>query len=144
MKKVIVTGSRLWPTRSTVSEVLSALDPELVIHGNARGADQFAHEWAIANERDFHGFTAKWRTPTGAYHPRGYSPMAGHNRNGRMLDAYPGTLVLAFPYGEAKGTRDCITQAQGRWHEVRVYGLTGELIQHLSPDEACSLRSEDE
>ncbi len=136
MNQVIVTGSRLWPSRETICSVLKELNPSLVIHGNARGADQFAHDWAIANERDFHGFTAKWRTPTGDYNPRGYSPVAGHNRNGRMLDHYPGTLVVAFPFGAAKGTRDCIQQAVERWHEVRVYNLKGEVIQHHLPDAA--------
>ena len=139
MKRVIVTGSRLWPSRTVICDVLKELDPQLVIHGNARGADQFAHDWAIANERDFHGFTAKWRT-MGGYGDRGgprtYNPTAGHIRNGRMLDAYPGTLVLAFPFGMAKGTRDCISQAMERWHEVRVYNLKGEMIVNHLPDEA--------
>ena len=132
MKQVIVTGSREWPSRQAICGVLKELDPALVIHGNARGADQFAHDWAIANERDFHGFTAKWRTGALA---GGYNWYAGHARNGRMLDAYPGTLVLAFPFGAAKGTRDCIRQAVERWHEVRVYNLKGEVIEHHLQDE---------
>lgn len=138
MNRVIVTGSRLWPSRTVICDVLKELDPELVIHGNARGADQFAQDWAIANERDFHGFTAKWRARLGAEGFRGYDPVAGHNRNGRMLDAYPGTLVIAFPSGAAKGTRDCIRQAIEKWHEVRVYGLNGEVIEDFLPDEAST------
>lgn len=139
MDKVIVTGSRLWPSRDVICGVLNELDPSLVIHGNARGADQFAHDWAVANERDFHGFTAKWQR--GGYYPgagrtTGYDPKAGHDRNGRMLDHYPGTLVLAFPFGAAKGTRDCIKQAIERWHEVRIFNLRGEVIQHHLPDAA--------
>lgn len=122
MDKVIVTGSRIWPLATVIHSVLYKLDPELVIHGNARGADRMAHEWAIANERDFHGFNAKWKTGGGRY----YDPRAGHERNGRMLDAYPNTLVIAFPYGLAKGTRDCIRQAQQKGHVVRVYDLKGE------------------
>ena len=135
MKRVIVTGSRLWPSRTVICDVLKELDPELVIHGNARGADQFAQDWAIANERDFHGFTAKWRVPA-PIAGRMFNWAAGHIRNGRMLDAYPGALVVAFPFGEAKGTRDCIQQAIERWHEVRVYNLKGEVIQHAMPDAA--------
>lgn len=123
MDKVIVTGSRVWPSRQVICNVLAELKPELVIHGNARGADQFADEWARANERDFHGFSARWGAGKGLL--RGYNPAAGHIRNGRMLDAYPGTLVLAFPYGIAKGTRDCIRQALELGHIVRVYDLKG-------------------
>lgn len=125
MDKVIVTGSRVWPSSTVICSVLFKLNPQLVIHGNARGADQMAHQWALANERDFHGFSAKWRSlrKPGAF---GYSPEAGHERNGRMLDAYPNTLVIAFPYGIAKGTRDCINQALEKGHEVRVYDLKGE------------------
>jgi len=136
MKQVIVTGSRLWPSRTTLCEVLDEHDPELVIHGNARGADQFAHEWAVRNERQIHAFPAKWTTTPGK--------RAGHIRNGLMLDSYPGTLVLAFPYGEAKGTRNCIEQAVERFHEVKVYDLKGQVIRHLMPDEAETVRSADD
>ncbi len=102
MDKVIVTGSRVWPSQSMIAHVLFKHDPELVIHGNARGADQYAHQWAIANERQFHGFPAKWKTGKGSTKIMGsYDPVQGHIRNGVMLDAYPGTLVLAFPYGIA-------------------------------------------
>lgn len=119
---VIVTGSRIWPSATAICHVLAKLDPELVIHGNARGADQMAHEWAVANERDFHGFNAKWKR----YRTIGYDPKAGHERNGRMLDAYPNALVIAFPYGLAAGTRNCINQALEKGHKVRVYDLKGE------------------
>lgn len=125
--KVIVTGSRIWPSSITIAHVLFKLNPQLVIHGNARGADQMAHQWALANERDFHGFSAKWKTLSKtATSIRGYSAEAGHERNGRMLAAYPNTLVIAFPYGAAKGTRDCINQALEKGHEVRVFDLKGE------------------
>jgi hypothetical protein len=141
MTRVIVTGSRVWPSREAICYVLKQHDPELVVHGNARGADQFAHDWAIANERQVHVFPGKWKTLAGG---RMYNPAAGHIRNGVMLDAYPSTLVLAFPYGLAKGTRDCIAQALERWHEVRVYDLKGELVDHLKPDEAEAVRSVDD
>lgn len=133
MNQVIVTGSRTWPSRSIVCKVLDELYPALVIHGNARGVDQFAHDWAIARERDFHGFTAKWRESAPIAGTQ-YNPAAGHIRNGRMLDSYPNTLVLAFPFGAAKGTRDCIRQAIERWHEVRVYNVKGEVIEHHQQD----------
>jgi len=134
--KVIVTGSRVWPNRSVICKVLDELSPELVIHGNARGADTFAHGWAIANERQVHVFPAKWRTGNRFSTKLPYDPTSGHIRNGLMLDSYPSTLVLAFPYGEAKGTRDCIAQAVERFHEVKVYNLKGEVIHHLMPDAA--------
>lgn len=120
--KVIVTGSRIWPLATVINHVLFKLDPELVIHGNARGADKFAEEWAKANERQYHGFPAWWKRGAGNRH---YDPRAGSIRNRRMLEAYPNTLVVAFPYGLAAGTRDCIRQALELGHEVRVYDLKG-------------------
>lgn len=122
MDHVIVTGSRVWPSATIISHVLFKLDPQLVIHGNARGADRFAEDWAKANERDYHGFNAKWKS----YRSIGYDARAGHERNGRMLDAYPNALVIAFPYGLAAGTRNCISQALEKGHRVRVYDLKGE------------------
>lgn len=116
--RVIVTGSRIWPSSTVIAKALRDLDPELVIHGNARGADQMAHQWAIANELQVHVFPAKWKSTPGL--------RAGHIRNGWMLDAYPNTLVIAFPYGIAKGTRNCINQALHKGHVVRVYDLKGE------------------
>jgi hypothetical protein len=112
------------------------MDPELVIHGNARGADQFAHDWAVRNERQVHVFPAKWRTGRSLPNKLGYDTKAGHDRNGLMLDSYPNIPVLAFPFGVAKGTRDCIAQAIERWHEVKVYDLKGGLIEHHLPDAA--------
>ncbi len=144
--RVIVTGSRIWPSATAIAHALRTLDPQLVIHGNARGADQMAHQWALANERDFHGFNAKWKTGKfGVRSGLGYDPGAGHNRNGRMLDAYPNALVLAFPYGMAKGTRDCINQALEKGHEVRVFDLKGEWERaDLMEAETSSTQSSEE
>ncbi len=146
LDKVIVTGSRVWPSQSMIAHVLFQHDPELVIHGNARGADQYAHQWALANERQFHGFPAKWKTggKPEARAFRGYDPMVGHERNGQMLAAYPGTLVLAFPYGIAKGTRDCIKQAMNLGHEVKVYDLKGELVEHHLGGDSRNIQLEEE
>lgn len=132
--KVIVTGSRIWPSATVVHSVLFKLNPQLVIHGNARGVDRFAEEWAKANERDYHAFTAKWRAFA---KQAGYDSRAGHIRNGRMLDAYPNTLVIAFPYGLAAGTRNCIGQALEKGHEVRVYDLKGEWVNAGEGDGAA-------
>lgn len=121
MKRVIVTGSRDFTSYYAVSKALAFHLPDLVIHGGANGADSMAETWARNAERDSHIFRPRWRTAAG------YIKSAGHTRNGRMLDAYPGVLVLAFPHGEAKGTRNCIEQALTKGHEVWVYGGEGEL-----------------
>ena len=141
MTKVIVTGSRIWPSSTVIAHALFKFNPDLVIHGNARGADKMAHEWALANERDFHGFVAKWRKGARAGF---YNPEAGHIRNGRMLDTYPGVVVLAFPYGLARGTRDCINQALERGHEVRVFDLKGEWEHASLIADGHGLRSDED
>ena len=42
-----------------------------------------------------------------------------------MLERFPEALVLAFPKGEAKGTRECIRRALSMGRVVVVYGSNG-------------------
>lgn len=129
MKKVIVTGSRIYLNWHHVWEVLDDINPDLVIQGGANGVDTAAEDWAKRQQRDYHTFSARWRTSVG------YIKSAGHVRNGRMLDAYHGVPVIAFPAGEAKGTRDCIQQALDRGHHVRVYDEEGNLTREYPSTE---------
>jgi hypothetical protein len=123
MKVIIVTGSREWTRQAVIFRALDAEQPELVVHGAAWGADHIAHRWAVANAVDEHAIRAKWRLPDG-----GIDRRAGHQRNHRMLLAYPGALVLAFPLGESHGTRGCMTEAARRGHAVKVYDEEGGLV----------------
>jgi 2-succinyl-5-enolpyruvyl-6-hydroxy-3-cyclohexene-1-carboxylate synthase len=81
--------------------------PEVVIHGKATGADQFAGDWArsvgipvIADPVTL----AEWRE---------YGKAAGRIRNQRMLDKHAPTLVVAFPGGPGTAHMTQIAEKAG-------------------------------
>jgi len=83
--------------------VLDAIHAEtpisVLMHGNARGADGLADEWA-AGKVQTATFTPAWES-----HGRAAGPL----RNQEMLDAGP-DLVVAFPGG--RGTADMVRRAK--------------------------------
>lgn len=120
-KVIIVTGSRVWNRPEIIGAALLARNPDLVVTGACpRGADLLAEQWAKRCQVDYLGMPARWNTATG----RG----AGFERNIRMLDRFPKATVLAFPEGEARGTRHCIEQAKKRGMRVEVYDSKGECV----------------
>lgn len=128
---ILVTGSReaeYEPVTSvlddTLKELLAYNSPALV-HGGARGADQIAHLWGSAKAIDreiawVERFPAHWAV---------YGHGAGPIRNAAMAErvwthqAAGGlVVVLAFPKGESKGTRNMIQTAQRVGiNDIRVY-----------------------
>jgi hypothetical protein len=48
MKVALVTGSRRWDDDAAVRTTLDNYDPDLVIEGQATGADAYAIDWAVA------------------------------------------------------------------------------------------------
>jgi hypothetical protein len=128
---VIVTGSRIWPSLVIVWQVLDEHAPTLVVHGAAIGVDGMAESWAKGREVDYLGMPARW---TGQTRDRSRLDRgAGHARNRRMLELYPGALVLAFPWGKAAGTRGCIRTARELGHPVKVFGLDGSPLVDFEP-----------
>ncbi len=126
---VIVTGSRIFLARGVIFDALNFHAPSLVVTGACTtGADSIAESWAKRHQVDYVGMPARWDTP------EGYDKAAGHKRNQRMLEAYRGALVLAFPEGGARGTNDCIARARRLGHALIVYNSAG-LILHRSPEE---------
>jgi hypothetical protein len=97
---VLVCGGRTFSDRELVFETLVEIHKliriELVIHGDARGADSLADAWAISRCVPRSRHPARWLE-----HGRG----AGHLRNEKMLrellsmSRYAGCLVVAFPGG---------------------------------------------
>jgi hypothetical protein len=114
-KVVIVTGSRNWTDSRIVYDALESESPDLVVHGGcATGADQCAHLWCVVAYADEVTLRARWRV-NGKL-----DRSAGPRRNLRMLRAYPGATVLAFPLGDSPGTRGCIELARGLGMLVKV------------------------
>jgi hypothetical protein len=117
--KVLVTGSRdhdpEWVRDQVVRWVRENAPAErvTVIHGDAPGADWGAHlaSQSITECAEVR-VPAQWTT---------FGKPAGPRRNAEMLEDYQPDVVLAFPLGESRGTRDCIAQATRRGVEVLVY-----------------------
>lgn len=74
--KVIVTGGRNFTDVNLVREVLSDINPTLIIHGKCKGADTFASEYAEIN-----GIKEK-KYPYLSEHGRAGGPI----RNKQMID----------------------------------------------------------
>lgn len=111
--RVIVTGSRYWPTPQTVHNALddAYLDatsrPFIVVHGDCHtGADRHAHLWAIA--------AAATCNVIEEPHPADWARLgkaAGPERNQRMVNA-GADLCLAFLLPNSIGTRHTIRLAE--------------------------------
>jgi hypothetical protein len=114
MRQVIVTGSRVWTDRDAIWDALDRCDVELLIHGDAEGADAIADAWARASGTPCARMPAWWDTC-------GQSA-AGPLRNNWMLRFFPEAIVLAFPGPGSRGTWDCVRQARELGRQVFVYG----------------------
>lgn len=104
--RLLVCGGRDYADRTTVYEVLDRVHRWAqdmgyqleVVHGDARGADRLARDWARARGVTDHPEPARWAT-------EGYYA-AGPKRNQRMVDKYHPAKCIAFPGGT--GTADMI------------------------------------
>ncbi|CAB4139179.1 Mycobacteriophage D29, Gp61 [uncultured Caudovirales phage] len=116
--KVLVCGGRDYNDREFMYKVLDELvregnhytEPDsfnrkfptiTIIHGNAKGADKMAGDWANDRGSKQVIFPANWNT-----HGKG----VGHIRNQEMLDKGTPDVVIAFP-GTA-GTKSMIAKAK--------------------------------
>lgn len=102
--RVIVCGGRGYQDRARLFAVLDdlhAANPiDLLIHGNAKGADQLADEWAVG-KCDTSTFLPAWEE---------HGKAAGPMRNQRMINEGKPALVVAFPGG--RGTADMVARAE--------------------------------
>jgi hypothetical protein len=111
--RVIVCGGRNFVDQDFVFLVLSAINARTpitgILHGGAKGADQFADEWA------------KGICPRYAFHPAWdiYGKSAGPKRNQRMIDEGKPNLVVAFPGN--RGTADMVRRAKLAGVPVQLY-----------------------
>ena len=105
--RVLVCGGRDFDDVELMISVLDRLHTEksftMLIHGNARGADRIADDWAWRRgvPREPYGL------PQGEWDELG--KRAGPLRNQRMLDEGKPDLVVAFPGGG--GTKDIVRRA---------------------------------
>lgn len=117
---IMVTGSRDWPDKQYVWRILDDIvarerrrDPDtffVLMHGSARGADEFASAWANRRGISERRVPAKWRTLGRA---------AGLIRNRQMLEQNP-DIVCAFRLNGSHGTGHAIDLAQAAGIETFV------------------------
>lgn len=120
---MLITGSRHWADVETMVSALNyaiglldghARDSILLIEGECPygGADVLARDlwWGLG--RPVLGVPANWPV---------LGKRAGFERNQRMVDMMP-DLVLAFPEGESRGTRDCMRRASEAGIRVSNWG----------------------
>lgn len=102
--KVLVCGGRDYTDRIRVYAKLGELRAKglsYIIHGGARGVDEFAGDWG-------HGFLV----PVRVFHAdwERHGKRAGPIRNQQMIDEGRPDLVVAFPGGA--GTADMVRRAR--------------------------------
>lgn len=110
--RLLVCGGRDYSDRRTLFTTLDRIDLErgpfdLLIHGNARGADEIADSWARSHNITVVAVLPDWQR---------YGKTAGPVRNRKMITAHAPDLVIAFPGG--KGTANMIKLARDAGIEV--------------------------
>lgn len=120
IRRVIVTGSRDWSDREVIEQALMAVwhraavgcRPTLV-HGGQRGADSYAHSWALRNGWLSEVHPANWQR---------YGRRAGPVRNAEMIEA-GADLLVAFVLNGSRGASGCAAMAASKgipvWRVVR-------------------------
>ena len=103
MNKILVCGGRSYSNYDKIKEVLSGLDPKVIIHGDAKGADGLAGRYARENGICEVKVPANWPV---------YNKAAGPIRNGWMIDLKP-NLVVAFSGGSGTANMIKIAKANG-------------------------------
>ena len=100
--RVLVCGGHNYSDLATVRDVLDRLESiDVLIVGDAPGADNIAARWADLNAVPRLTFKADWER-----HGRAAGPI----RNQRMLNEGKPTIVVAFPGG--RGTEDMVLRAR--------------------------------
>lgn len=106
--RVLVCGGRDYNDRQAVYDFLDRLHSietiEQVIHGDARGADALAKDWAVSRGVEHWPFPAEWDK---------YGKGAGTRRNYIMLTTSTPDLVIPFPGGAGTAHMARIARAAG-------------------------------
>lgn len=122
---VIVTGSRNWTNKALFVQYLLEVERRnqaigLIVHGDAKGADQLAEEFANDNKICSVTFHAEWFL---------LGSKAGPARNQRMLEwclenkgGVP-IVCVAYPASDSKGTRDMIRRCKKEGVKTYVIGV---------------------
>lgn len=116
--RILICGDRNWHDGVAIREILAKFLPDVVIEGEARGADTFARLSAESMGITVEKYPADWNT---------YGKAAGPIRNSQMLREGKPDVIVGFHYNvsESKGTRDMLTRAKASGKPTFIYD--GEL-----------------
>lgn len=107
-KRLLICGDRNWIDKDKIRECIETIDPDVIIEGEARGADKMAREVALETNyvlgNTLLSFPADWDK---------HHKSAGPIRNQQMLTEGQPTIVYAFHsnINESKGTKDMIKRS---------------------------------
>jgi hypothetical protein len=118
--RLLVCGDRWWTDQSFINGVLDQIHEgpdgpiEVVIEGEANGADKMGRVWAESRGVPFLPFPANWRL-----HGRAAGPI----RNRKQFDEGHPTYVAAFHdcISGSKGTKDMVGYAKSKGCPTQVY-----------------------
>lgn len=123
--RIIIAGTRT----SSEAQVRVALQRcpwigfvTAVVSGTARGADQYAEDWAREHHLKIARFPADWTT---------HGKRAGPVRNKLMSENAEG--LVAVWDGTSKGTRSMIQLAQRQGLRIAIYRTDLERMDHIAP-----------
>jgi hypothetical protein len=121
--RILFCGDREWSNYKTICDVMADLKPDVVIEGEARGADSMARDAAEYFGIPVERYPANWKV---------YGRAAGPIRNTQMLDEGKPDLVVAFhnDFKNSKGTKNMVEQARKRGIPTKIY--TAEAIWSFS------------
>lgn len=114
--RVLVTGSRDWDDRDTIYKALYAFDdaPHVtLVHGDCRGADRIAAEFAEQMGWTVEPHPAKWEL---------FGNQAGYIRNDEMVKL-GANICLAFNKNMSKGAGGCAALAEGAGIKVILHEM---------------------
>ena len=107
--KILVTGDRMLQNYQMVETIIAYIDPTVVVHGGARGADTLAAEAARTIGATVKKYRADWNE---------YGRAAGPIRNQQMIDdehttEEPIDMCVAFHdrIKTSRGTKDMVRRA---------------------------------
>ena len=112
--RLLVCGDRNWTDKEAIICRLQDLLPQVVIEGEARGADSIARDVAYMLGIKVLAYPAKWAE---------YGRVAGMIRNQQMINDGNPNMVLAFHdhISESKGTADMLRRASRAGIPIEVW-----------------------
>ena len=128
--RILFCGDRNWTNYKVICDVMAEFYPDLVIEGEANGADRISREVAEEFGIQVLRFPADWEK---------YGRAAGPIRNTQMLNEGNPDMVVAFhdDIMASKGTKNMVNQALQRGLEVRIYTLSGRETIYQAAGRLC-------